>query len=145
MCEGVGHVRLADFLRLLRAGRLAKLKAAMKASAILLLAVGARASNVKVSTYEALEGAVLAGEHKILVESDITFAAPIEIPAGKNIRIYSKGTRKTLDGNGETQLFRVDGTLTLQNLVLAEGYATNGFCSYAQNSGEECGGGGHRC
>ncbi|KAH8058810.1 hypothetical protein JL720_14000 [Aureococcus anophagefferens] len=117
----------------------------MKASfsALLFLAVGAQANTppVKVWTYDALNAAVLNGDHKILVESDITFAAPIEIPAGKNIRIYAKGERKTLDGNGETQLFRVDGTLTLQHLVLAEGYATNGFCSYTQNSGEECGGG----
>ena len=117
----------------------------MKASfsTLLLLAVGAQANTgpVKVSTYDALNAAVLNGDHKILVESDITFAAPIEIPAGKNIRIYSKGSRQTLDGNGETQLFRVDGTLTLQNLVLAEGYATNGFCSYTENSGEACGGG----
>ncbi|KAH8098439.1 hypothetical protein JL720_1382 [Aureococcus anophagefferens] len=118
----------------------------MKASfsTLLVLAVGAQANTppVKVSTYDALNAAVLNGDHKILVESDITFAAPIEIPAGKNIRIYAKkNARQTLDGNGETQLFRVDGTLTLQHLVLAEGYATNGFCSYTQNSGEECGGG----
>ncbi|EGB02783.1 hypothetical protein AURANDRAFT_68570, partial [Aureococcus anophagefferens] len=118
----------------------------MKASfsTLLVLAVGAQANTppVKVSTYDALNAAVLNGDHKILVESDITFAAPIEIPAGKNIRIYAKkNARQTLDGNGETQLFRVDGTLTLQHLVLAEGYATNGFCSYTENSGEACGGG----
>ncbi|KAH8064689.1 hypothetical protein JL722_1568 [Aureococcus anophagefferens] len=89
----------------------------MKASfsTLLVLAVGAQANTppVKVSTYDALNAAVLNGDHKIL----------------------------TLDGNGETQLFRVDGTLTLQHLVLAEGYATNGFCSYTENSGEACGGG----
>ena len=133
------RVRIADRLK-----HLLEVRPMASFSALLLLAVGAQANTapVKVSTYDALNAAVLNGDHKILVQSDITFAAPIEIPAGKNIRIYAKGTRQhTLDGNGETQLFRVDGTLTLENLVLAEGYATNGFCSYTQNSGEECGGG----
>jgi hypothetical protein len=98
------------------------------------------AQTISVSTPAALRGAITDGAH-IEVANDMVIDEEFVIPPGFDVTISST-SGATILATSLASHFRVDGKLRLENLVLTNGSATYGFCSYNDDgTGETCGGG----
>jgi hypothetical protein len=75
-----------------------------------------------VSNYTSLSQAI-ADRAVIIVTADIAFPAQIVIPANWTVTISGATVDTTLDGGGATRHFYVEGTLILEDMILANGWA----------------------
>ena len=112
----------------------------MHALVALVVPTVAAQTTVTVSTPAALRGAIAHGV-RIEVANDMVIDEEFVIPPEYDVTISSTNGA-TLFATSLASHFRIDGKLRLENLVLTNGSATYGFCSYNDDgTGETCAGG----
>ena len=99
--------------------------ALIAASSAALLPGGAHAAAISVACdFTAIQNAVTAGgSYQFTDDCDLDFTAALTVPAGTAVTLSANGNNVTFHGQNAHRIFRVDGTLTLNGIDLADGHA----------------------
>lgn len=99
--------------------------ALIAASSAALLPGGAHAAAISVACdFTAIQNAVAAGgSYQFTDDCDLDFTAALTVSSGTAVILSANGNNVTFHGQDAHRIFRVDGTLTLNGIDLADGHA----------------------